>query len=153
MKIIILLTVLRALGAAHAEQALIVTNAIISESENASVTVDPLLIAAIAGHESNFNPKAVSSDGQDHGLMQLRQGVSTHLSVRTLHDPTRNVREGIRVLNERILQCGTLPKALAAYNTGVCSPTGRVGVRARRYVRAVLRDYEALRAASADRGT
>lgn len=146
MKLAILLAILRVLGVKHAKEAERITDQIISKSEASSTAVDPLLIAAIVGHESRFHSKAISKDGHDIGLMQLRQGSSTMLSIKALQNPGTNLEIGIELLNLYVAQCGTLPKALTAYNTGKCEPKKKaVARRARAYVDAVLRDYEALR--------
>ncbi len=145
MKLAILLAVLRVLGPKHAEQATKVANAIIEESLSSVPPVDPLLITAIAKAESSFNVKAENFDHQCIGLMQPRRGTSTQKTRKELKDPHVNIREGIRILDEKIVQCGTLPKALRAYNQGSCSPSGKAGKVARHFSNTVILIYERLR--------
>ena len=144
MKIVILLTVLRALGQRHLDEAKRVSEALYEESLAAPTAIDPLLMTAIAGVESGFKSQARNRDGQCVGLTQPRIGVSTRLTAKQLLNPSNNVREGARILNEKLLKCGTLPRALAAYNSGSCVPKGEAAPRVRRYVRDVLKAYEHL---------
>lgn len=144
MKVVILLTVLRVLGQKHFDEAQRVATALYEQSLDASVPVDPLLMTAIAEIESGFHARAVNRDGQCVGLTQVRVGVSSKLSREKLFEPRNNIREGVRILQEKLLQCGTLPRALAAYNSGRCAPRGSAARRARRYVSDVLTKYEHL---------
>ena len=141
MKIVILLTVFRVLGPKHFDEAKRVATALYEESLGAPVAIDPLLMTVIAEVESHFNARAVNGDGQCVGLTQVRVGVSTKLSHEQLLDPRKNVREGVRILQEKLLQCGTLTGALAAYNSGSCEPSGKAAPRVLRYVREVLTKY------------
>lgn len=145
MKLVILLTVLRALGQKHLDEAKRVTTALYEESIAAQPTaIDPLLMTAISEVESGFKMRATNWDGSCVGLTQPRVGVSTNLTAKELLNPSNNVREGARILNEKLSQCGTLPRALAAYNNGSCVPKGKAAPRVRRFVRDVLRAYEHL---------
>ena len=82
--------------------------------------IDPLLIVAIIGIESRFNPFAQSSMGAQ-GLMQviprfhmdkLPQGAT---SERPLLDPVINIRVGVHVLQEAIRRSGGLVAGLQHY--------------------------------------
>ncbi len=145
MKVIILLAILRTLGPKHVTEAKRVATAIYEESRAAEPTaIDPLLMTAIVGVESGFRSNACNWDGTCVGLTQPRIGVSTKLTARQLLNPSNNVREGARILNEKLAKCGTLPAALAAYNNGSCVPRGKAAQRVRRFVRDVLKSYEHL---------
>lgn len=149
MKVVILLTVFRVLGPKHFDEAKRVATAIYEQSLTAQVPMDPLLMTAIVDVESGFDARAVNGDGKCVGLAQVRAGVSSKLSHEQLLDPRNNVREGVRILEEKLLQCGTLPGALAAYNSGSCDISDArertaVGRRVLRYVRIVLTKYEHL---------
>lgn len=81
--------------------------------------VDPLLILAIIGVESSFNPKAVSKAGA-HGLMQIMVkvhaksfapfgGVSASKSVRP------NIEVGTKIFADYLDKTGSVYKALKHY--------------------------------------
>lgn len=44
----------------------------VMQTEAVKADVDPIVMVAIAQHESQFNERAISSDGLDVGLMQVR---------------------------------------------------------------------------------
>jgi soluble lytic murein transglycosylase-like protein len=80
--------------------------------------VDPQLVRAVIGAESNWNPHAVSRTGAQ-GLMQLEPSTARLLGVSQSFDPKQNLEGGVtylRMLLERY--GGDLDKALAAYNAG-----------------------------------
>jgi len=95
--------------------------AVRGESEAAGL--DPLLVMAVIGVESAWEPGAVSERGA-RGLMQLRkvaQAVEEReagLVPGDLHDPTHNVRMGIRYLARMVEVFGDEDLGLMAYNTG-----------------------------------
>ncbi len=89
--------------------------------------IDPLLILAIIGVESSFNPFAESSMGA-RGLMQViprfhMDKMPTGAGSRHLFDPVVNVRVGVRVLEEAIQRRGGLTAGLQYY-AGSSDPTG-----------------------------
>jgi soluble lytic murein transglycosylase-like protein len=97
---------------------------ILRESEKNSL--DPVLILAIIQVESQFDHKAISSQGAE-GLMQIRSVVVTELVEEgkipaarhhNLRDPLVNVRVGASYLAHLIDMFGDLKIALAAYNWG-----------------------------------
>ncbi len=82
--------------------------------------IDPLLIVAIIGIESRFNPFAQSSMGAQ-GLMQViprfhmdkvPEGTT---GDRPLLDPVINIRVGVHVLQEAIRRSGSLVAGLQQY--------------------------------------
>jgi soluble lytic murein transglycosylase-like protein len=80
--------------------------------------VDPQLVRAMIGVESNWDPNAVSRTGAQ-GLMQLEPSTARLMGVRSAFDPQQNLEGGVaylRMLLERY--GGDLDKALAAYNAG-----------------------------------
>jgi soluble lytic murein transglycosylase-like protein len=80
--------------------------------------VDPQLVRAVIGAESNWDPHAVSRTGAQ-GLMQLEPSTARLLGVSKAFDPQQNLEGGVtylRMLLERY--GGDLDKALAAYNAG-----------------------------------
>ena len=103
--------------------------------------LDPRLIRSVIRHESNFDPKAVSSQGA-MGLMQLMPGTARELGVTCAFDPRQNVLGGSRYLRRMRDELGSWPRALAAYHAG---PTrvrsGRLPGETRRYVARVLTSW------------
>jgi soluble lytic murein transglycosylase-like protein len=78
--------------------------------------IDPLLILAIIGVESGFNPFAERSMGA-RGLMQViprfpMDKVPEGMGVRHLFDPVVNIHVGVRVLEEAIRRRGGLMAGL-----------------------------------------
>jgi soluble lytic murein transglycosylase-like protein len=89
--------------------------------------IDPLLILAIIGIESGFNPFAESSMGA-RGLMQViprfhMDKVPEGMGVRQLFDPAVNIRVGVHVLEEAIRRRGGLTAGLQYY-AGSSDSTG-----------------------------
>jgi hypothetical protein len=82
--------------------------------------IDPLLILAIIGVESGFNPFAESAMGA-RGLMQViprfhMDKVPEGMGVRHLFDPAVNIRVGVHVLDEAIRRRGGLMAGLQSYS-------------------------------------
>jgi len=91
--------------------------------ESDAAGLDPILVLAVIGVESGWEPGAVSGRGA-RGLMQLRRlALETEerqagLAPGNVHDPIHNVRMGIRYLSRMVTAFGDLDLALVAYNAG-----------------------------------
>ena len=84
----------------------------------ARYNVDPQLVRAVIGAESNWDPRAVSRTGAQ-GLMQLVPTTARELGVSNAFDPQQNLEGGVRYLKTLLARYGgDLDKALAAYNAG-----------------------------------
>jgi soluble lytic murein transglycosylase-like protein len=80
--------------------------------------LDPALVKAVIGVESNWNPSAVSRKGA-LGLMQLIPSTAGQLGVGNAFDPAQNVEGGTSYLRSLLDRFhGDLEKSLAAYNAG-----------------------------------
>lgn len=83
-------------------------------------SIDPLLIVALIGVESGFNPLVKSATG-GHGLMQIipryhLNKIPDGLGVKGLMDPIVNVKVGTHILDEAIRREGNTTAALQSYN-------------------------------------
>jgi hypothetical protein len=88
-------------------------------AQQAANDIDPLLISAIIGIESGFNPMAQSVMGAQ-GLMQViprfhRDKLPPDAAAGGLLDPVSNVRVGTQVLKEAIRRQGGLIEGLQHY--------------------------------------
>jgi len=78
----------------------------------------PAVVLAVMAQESNFNPNAVSPKNAQ-GLMQLIPDTARRFGVRSILDPTQNIRGGMAYLRWLLAYFeGDLRLALAAYNAG-----------------------------------
>jgi len=91
--------------------------------ESVSAGLDPVLVMAVIGVESGWEPAAVSDRGA-RGLMQLRR-LALETEERTaglppgdVHDPVHNVRMGIRYLARMVDLFDDVDLGLVAYNSG-----------------------------------
>jgi soluble lytic murein transglycosylase-like protein len=106
--------------------------------------IDPLLIVAIIGIESGFNPFAESPMGAQ-GLMQIiprfhQDKLPEGTGEQALLDPAINIRVGVGVLEEAIRRRGSLIGGLQYY-AGSSDPEGF-------YANKVLAEKERLEQAS-----
>jgi soluble lytic murein transglycosylase-like protein len=91
--------------------------------ESESAGLDPVLVMAVIGVESRWEPGAVSERGA-RGLMQLRRlALETEerqagLPPGDAHDPVHNVRMGVRYLARMVEFFDDVDLGLVAYNAG-----------------------------------
>ena len=112
--------------------------------------IDPPLIKAIIHVESNFNHRALSSQGAQ-GLMQLMPGTARELRVSNPFNPKENIDGGTRYFRKMLDSFGgDLVLSLAAYNAGpgLVARTGGVPriKETRRYINKVLKRYKVYKA-------
>jgi len=80
--------------------------------------VEGELVQAIIWAESSYNPDALSPAGAA-GLMQLMPQTAERYGVRNVFDPEENIRAGVKILGELLVQFdGDVELTLAAYNAG-----------------------------------
>ena len=110
---------------------------------------DPRLLAAMAVVESRLRPSIVSRPNRngtwDIGIMQINSGelpglAKRGISEKDLLEPCRNIREGARILREKIGRVGATWRAVGAYNAG----EGGAPSRQAHYVRQVKDAYTRL---------
>ncbi len=76
------------------------------------------LVRAVIWAESSYNPDALSPAGAG-GLMQLMPQTAERYGVRNVFDPEENIRAGVKMLGELLVQFdGDVELTLAAYNAG-----------------------------------
>jgi len=91
--------------------------------------VDPLLILAVMGVESRFNPIAESVMGAK-GLMQVipkyhPEKFVEHGGIGTVLDPMTNILVGARILKEYTRRAGSIEAGLQLYSGGLLDTTGQ----------------------------
>ena len=136
------------------EDASDLATAVREESESAGL--DPLLVMAVIGVESGWEPAAVSERGA-RGLMQLRrtaqagEEAQAGMAPGDVHDPVHNVRIGIRYLARMIEVFDGEELGLIAYNAGptrlssYLQAVGEVPDSLWSYVRKVRREERKIR--------
>ena len=113
--------VLERMPSLEVEEASDLARVVRTESESAGL--DPVLVMAVIGVESGWEPAAVSERGA-RGLMQLRRLAleseerMAGLPPGDVHDPVHNVRMGVRYLARMVDQFDDVDLALVAYNSG-----------------------------------
>ncbi|MBC2932329.1 transglycosylase SLT domain-containing protein [Nocardioides sp. zg-1228] len=107
--------------------------------------VDPALLAAVARHESGFDPRAVSPAGAQ-GLMQLMPATARGLGVADPFDPAQAVDGAARLIGDLLTRFGSVELALAAYNAGPGAVMRYDGVppypETRAYVQSVMTSWQ-----------
>lgn len=91
----------------------------IAHAEARKTGLDPLLIMAVIGIESSFNPIAESVAGAK-GLMQIiprfhGEKLAEFGGDRAVYDPEANIRVGTRIIREYLSRTGNLGIALQMY--------------------------------------
>jgi hypothetical protein len=111
--------------------------------------IDPMLLASLVRHESNFKANAVSSCGA-RGLTQLMPKTAKALGVTNSNDPQQNLDAGARYLAIQMKRFGRVDMALAAYNDGAAAvaKSGIVG-STQGYVTRILRTWTDFQEAAA----
>lgn len=104
--------------------------------------IDPQLVLAVIGTESNFNPKAKSPKNAQ-GLMQLIPETAERFNVRDTYDPVQNIRGGLAYLRWLLAYFqGSVELAAAGYNAGEGAVDRYKGVppyrETREYVKRIL---------------
>ncbi|MGA8072054.1 MAG: lytic transglycosylase domain-containing protein [Candidatus Acidiferrales bacterium] len=107
--------------------------------------LDPALVKAVIGVESNWNPAAVSRKGA-LGLMQLIPTTAGRFGVGNAFDPAQNVEGGTSYLRSLLDRYhGDLELTLAAYNAGPGAVERSGGIpnipETRSYVQKVTETY------------
>jgi len=85
--------------------------------------INPALLYSIAAKESSFNPKAVSADGHDKGLCQIRDINYDYLDTVfgrdfNEYDAEDSLMAAAYMLNGYLEEYGDVHKALMCYNNG-----------------------------------
>ena len=84
--------------------------------------IDPALVMAVIGVESNYNAEAIGDNGRSYGLMQVQtewhQARIERLKSPDMLNSYDNVTVGIDILAEKISEDKGIEWALMAYNGG-----------------------------------
>lgn len=109
------------------------------------------LALAVIEKESSYNHAAVSADGHDHGLMQIRDvnhgWLSEKYGVTDFSDPRQNALCGVSMLSEYLDKYEDMHKALMAYNFGEggAKRHWQQGTYSSKYSRKVVDIYERIK--------
>jgi soluble lytic murein transglycosylase-like protein len=111
------------------------TERVVSAAFDASrqVGIDPLLLLAVVGIESRFNPIAESEFGAK-GLMQIIPRMHTdklddHGGARAILEPANNILLGARILKQYIRQTGSVEAGLQVYNGAYADGTNQYAAK------------------------
>ena len=109
--------------------------------------IDPAVVIAMIGRESNYNEHALGDNGNSYGLMQVQPrwhyDRMTRLNCMNLYSPYENIAVGLDFLEELLDRYdGDVAMALTAYNQG--SYKGTVS----NYAKGVIAKAEELRVAA-----
>ncbi|WP_417070113.1 transglycosylase SLT domain-containing protein [Niveibacterium terrae] len=110
----------------HVSRAAVEPLVLAAKTAGESVDLDPLLIIAVVGVESGFNPFAESAFGAQ-GLMQVvpryhKDKIDPQVGHHPLLDPAENIRVGAKVLKESISRNGSLVAGLQQYAGAATDP-------------------------------
>ena len=97
-----------------------------AQSSAQAAGIDPLLVIAVIGVESSFNPLSESVVGAQ-GLMQVvgkfhPEKVNVENDHMALLDPITNIQVGVMVLRESIRRAGSVEAGLQQYNGAADDP-------------------------------
>lgn len=81
--------------------------------------VPPSILWGVAAAESSLQHDAISPDGRDRGIFQLRRDYDAERGVVDPFDPVESTRHASRILAENFAQLKTWRRAIAAYRQGV----------------------------------
>lgn len=117
----------------------------IAEEKARKHNVDPKLVKAVIGAESNWNPRAVSNKGAI-GIMQLMPKTASDMGVGNPLNPEENIDGGVKYLRQLLDKFnGNLTLALAAYNAGPARVERDRGIpsipETVNYVKRVMNEY------------
>lgn len=103
----------------HVSRAAVEPLVLAAQEAGEKTKLDPLLIIAVVGVESGFNPFAESAFGAQ-GLMQVvpryhKDKIDPQVGHHPLLDPAENIRVGAKVLREAISRNGSLVAGLQQY--------------------------------------
>lgn len=110
----------------HVSRAAVEPLVLAAKTAGESVDLDPMLIIAVVGVESGFNPFAESAFGAQ-GLMQVvpryhKDKIDPLVGHHPLLDPAENIRVGAKVLKESISRNGSLVAGLQQYAGAATDP-------------------------------
>ena len=112
--------------------------------------IDPALVMAVIGQESNYRADAMGDNGNSYGLMQVQKRYHekrmAKVGATDLLDPYDNVAVGIDILAEKVHADKGLEWALMAYNGGnsYANDKQAIGVVSG-YAESVIKLYEELK--------
>ena len=114
--------------------------------------IDPWLIESVVAAESEFKPRAVSSEGAQ-GPMQVMPDTAKAMGAKNPEDIHQNIMAGTKYLQQMLDRFdGNLTHALAAYNAGPTAVRKYKGIppypETEKYVEKVLGSYAARREAA-----
>lgn len=109
--------------------------------------VDPLLLRAMAAHESQGDPRAVSKAGAQ-GLMQIMPDTGKQLGMKNPFDPVESIWMGAKYMSQALDKEQSVEGALLNYHGGD-GWRQKFGPESQGYVPAVAKEYKALLARKA----
>jgi hypothetical protein len=108
------------------------------ESAGKQYNVDPALIRAVVGTESDGNPRAISGAGAE-GVAQLMPKTARSLGVSDSFDPAQAIPGAAKLLAENLDRYGSPDKAILAYHGG--TDEANWGPKTQDYLRKVSAAY------------
>lgn len=109
------------------------------------------VIIAMIEKESSFNASAMSADGRDYGLMQIRDvnhgWLREELGITDFLDEKQNILCGVRMISEYWNKYDDPHRALMCYNAGESSAKRmwNDGIYSTKYSRYIMNRYEELK--------